>query len=55
MEDDEDEEEEKKEPLSILQIPHDLQIVIFNNLKENDLFQVQKTCRSLSIAARDHH
>eukprot|EP01083_Nonionella_stella_P275978 937443_1 len=41
------------EPLTFLQIPKDMALIIFNFLQRNELFQIQKTCRSLNITARD--
>ena len=48
-----DKKNKKREKLTLLKIHKDLKIVIFNFLKEEDLINVQKTCRCLNISARD--
>eukprot|EP01083_Nonionella_stella_P242553 845997_1 len=49
----EDENEDDFEPLTLLKIPKDLMLVIFNFLKQKDLLRIQKTCRCLLVHARN--
>eukprot|EP01084_Bolivina_argentea_P268434 455919_1 len=43
----------KIEPLTFLKIPSDLKYNLFQYLHENDLYSLEKTCRSVCIDARN--
>eukprot|EP01084_Bolivina_argentea_P096348 173236_1 len=49
----ENKNDEKKEPLTFLTIPSDLKIYLFKFLKERELYEMDKVCRSICIDSRN--
>ena len=52
-EDEDDDIETDNEPLTLLRIPKELKIECFTYLKHGELLSAERTCRCMSLAARD--